>query len=364
MALDQIWKQQLTLVSYGNEYLAQNLSFNRWVQHAIFDQHSFAFRDLNTQHLLAQHFQIWLEGLKKQGVYKLSLHSSTILNDEQNPNANVELLAITHFIVSHDKQKKQAWIFGKELAEWYQADNEYEAPLTQRSNIRLETFWRFELNSKLIKRVEQDFIQPNWDDIQAYTESELFETKFAQGFQAPFDIHLPYNGAINTHIENQTSPTKPNGQNEETSSLDPLHETQPLKEGFKLSLLPTDYQADYAHESLHRLDALTTFINKKIQHPYHADDTTLTPEEQLNLRHFSQKLDNLMGKFIVKVANHYKTAQLTPKEVPSPFDNDLTTQKQALKSNHPHDVKSGKTGVISLILLTIIICFAAYYFGF
>ena len=84
MALDQIWKQQLTLVSYGNEYLTQNMSFSHWVDHAIFNQHAFAFRDLISQHLLAQHFQIWLEGLKKQGVYKLSLHNSSILNDEKN----------------------------------------------------------------------------------------------------------------------------------------------------------------------------------------------------------------------------------------------------------------------------------------
>ncbi len=43
MALDQIWKQQLTLVTYGNEYLTQDLSFNRWIQHSIFNQHQFAF---------------------------------------------------------------------------------------------------------------------------------------------------------------------------------------------------------------------------------------------------------------------------------------------------------------------------------
>jgi len=66
MALDQIWKQQLTLVTYGNEYLTQDLSFNRWIQHSIFNQHQFAFRDLISQHLLAQHFQIWLEGLKNK----------------------------------------------------------------------------------------------------------------------------------------------------------------------------------------------------------------------------------------------------------------------------------------------------------
>ena len=46
MALNQIWKQQLTLVTYGNEYLRQNLSFNQWRQHHIFDHHSFQFRDL------------------------------------------------------------------------------------------------------------------------------------------------------------------------------------------------------------------------------------------------------------------------------------------------------------------------------
>ncbi|MEX7475884.1 hypothetical protein AB0861_006445, partial [Acinetobacter baumannii] len=40
MALNQIWKQQLTLVTYGNEYLHQNLSFSQWRQHHIFDQHS------------------------------------------------------------------------------------------------------------------------------------------------------------------------------------------------------------------------------------------------------------------------------------------------------------------------------------
>ena len=82
MALDQIWKQQLTLVTYGNEYLTQDLSFNRWIQHSIFNQHQFAFRDLMSQHLLAQHFQIWLEGLKKQGVRRLSLHRSELLVDE------------------------------------------------------------------------------------------------------------------------------------------------------------------------------------------------------------------------------------------------------------------------------------------
>ncbi len=47
-------------------------------------------------------------------------------------NNNVELLPYAHFIVSHQNNKKIAWIFGHELAEWYSNDNEFEPPLTQR----------------------------------------------------------------------------------------------------------------------------------------------------------------------------------------------------------------------------------------
>ncbi len=41
-------------------------------------------------------------------------------------------------------------------------------------------------------------------------------------------------------------------------------------------------------------------FENKIQHPYHADGTELEPSEQLNLRHFSQKLEDLHAKFITK----------------------------------------------------------------
>ncbi len=340
MATDQIWKQQLTLVTYGNEYLAQDLSFSRWVQHGIFNGHAFSFRDLMSQHLLAQHFQIWLEGLKKQGVYQLSLHNSSILNDEKNPNANIELLAIPHFIVAHHKQNKSAWIFGKELAEWYQADNDYDTPTSQRSNIRQETFWRFELNTKLVKRIEQDLLQPNWDDIQVYTDNELFNSKYALGFQTPADITLPFYGRT---LEQSA--------------------TLPVVNNVDLALIPTDYQADYAHETLHRLDGLNVFIQQRIQHPYHEDGSPMSPDEQLNQRHFAQKLDDLTSKFVVKVANHYKSARLTPKEIPSPFDGAAPEKKQSLKSSTATSHKPGKANVFALIFITVIICIIAYYFG-
>jgi hypothetical protein len=347
MALDQIWKQQLTLVTYGNEYLNQDLSFSRWLNHAIFDQHSFLFRDLISQHLLAQHFQIWLEGLKKQGVQRLSLHNASSLNDEQNPNANVELLAFPHFIVSHAQNKKTAWILGKELPEWYTSDNDYSAPQKQSINLRQAIFWRYELNSKLAKRIEADFNQPNWEEIKAFMNNELFESKYAAGFTNPLNLSEPYYGV-----------------DESSSSFS--EENTLSTNSDRLALLPTDYQADYAHSTLHRLDALATFTQQKIQQPFNEDGTVLTPDEQLNLRHFSQKLDDLSAKFITKIANHYKTARLQPLEIPNNPLEETTYSKVSNFKSEPTQTeqqKSGKSGVFTLIIITVIICLLGYYFG-
>lgn len=339
MTLDQIWKQQLTLVTYGNEFLNKELSFNRWKQHPIFDQHLFVFRDLISQHLLAQHFQIWLEGLKKQGTKRLSLHSSNLLNDEQNPNANVELLPFAHFIVSHEANKKIAWIFGKELAEWYNADNDFEVPAAQQNPLRHETFWHFELNSKLAKRIDADLQPPNWDDIQSYTQTELFNSPLIQSFVEPTQSNLPYFGYV----------AKTNTENE----LDPQ----------KLALIPTDYAADFAHKSLYRFEALNYYIQNKLQHPQHEDGSLLSADEQLNLRHFSQKLEDLQAKFIVKVANHYQTAQLTSIAVNNPLEGAAVTTATSTPSTAHHPHKIGSSAVFKLILITVVICVVAYYFG-
>lgn len=346
MALDPIWKQQLTLVTYGNEYLNQDLSFNQWIQHSIFNQHCLRFRDLLTQHLLAQHFQIWLEGLKKNGTQRISLHSSAILNEEKNPNANVELLAIPHFIVSHEQNKKIAWIFGKELATWYTADNDYEAPKQQQEQFRQETFWRFELNNQLIKRIEADLQRPNWDEIQTYTDNELFESKYTEGFNDPKSNDSPYYGVPKTDRQN-------------------IEEMSLTKSAY-LPLLPQKYHANYAHNMLYRLEAFAEYIQYKQQQPYQADAEPMTAEEQLNLRHFSQKLDELSAKFIVKVANHYQSAQLSKIEVANPLDSADSAVTPASNLKMPKastSHKVGASGVIKLILLTVIICVCAYYFG-
>ena len=133
-----------------------------------------------------------------------------------------------------------------------------------------------------------------------------------------------------------------------------------------LALIPTDYSSDYAHQTLYRLDALSDFIQTKIQHPYKEDGQVLNPEQQLNLRHFAQKIDEISAKFIVKVANHYKTAQLTPKVAPDPFagmnTEDRTVKVSKAERPQSHH-KTGASSVIKLILITIVICVIGYYFG-
>ncbi|MCH7311985.1 hypothetical protein [Acinetobacter sp. ANC 4805] len=331
MALDQIWKQQLTLVTYGNEFLAGNLNFSRWIEHPIFNQNRLIFRDLLSQHLLAQHFQIWLEGLKKQGVKKLSLHLSSILNDEQNPNVNVELLPFSHFIVSHQANKKTAWICGLELAEWYNSDNEFEAPLSQRTTLREESFWRYELNDKFAKKVDTDLQKLNWNEIAVFLERELFNHKYTEDFLEPEQQDFPFYG----------------------------YEIDPTAISSKqLALIPTDYPADCAHRLLHRTQALTDYLEEKRRHPYHDSGELISPEEQINLRNFSQKTDDLFAKLIVKIANHYQTAQLTAE--PEIIDRTMETSEHF---NQVHHHKVGTAGVIKLIILTVIICMVAYYFG-
>ncbi|NHB56432.1 hypothetical protein G9F32_00070 [Acinetobacter sp. 194] len=349
MALDQIWKQQFALVTYGNEYLSQNLSLHLWAKHSIFNQHIFTFRDLTTQHLLAQHFQVWLEGLKKQGVTRLSLHNSSLLLDEKNPNPNVELLPYPHFIVTHYANKKTAWICGKELAEWYTSDNDFEAPALQKTDFRIETMWRFDLNATHIKRVEADLQQPNWEDIQVYTDNELFDHPLAKGFTEPVNRDLSYYGY----------------------QIKQAFDSEQPKLSIDLPLLPDDYHADYANETLHRLDALAQYVQAKIKHPYNDNGEALTQETLLSLKHFQQKLEDLTAKFITKVANHYKNARIRKVEMSSPLDSDLPQNNSAKRffnanqdTSKPDPVKHGNKGsVFTLILITVIICICAYYFG-
>lgn len=315
MALDPIWKQQLVLVTYGNEFLKNQLSFNTWVNHDIFQNVLLQFRSLQTQHLLAQHFQIWLENLKAQGVTQLSLHEASLLKEGTNPNPNIELLQFSHFIVAHSAQKKVAWLFGQELAEWYTADNEYEVPTAQQLKSKLMTMWDFELPQQVIKQVNLDLNRPNWDNISDYLEKEIFNQSYITNFTV---------NELNTAYYTGTS--NPESQ----------------------SLLPQDYHAEISHEFLFKLEQLDQQIEK-----HRKESNSLTAEMQS----FSQKVDELFSKLIVKTANHYKEAKRKVILGNSPFDHNENLSPE-------HKPSASTKSVIALILITIIIGALVYYFGF
>lgn len=326
MLLDQIWKRQLALVTYGNAYLTQNLELSHWRKHAILAQHELHFRDLIAHYLFAQHFQTWLETLKKQGVQRLSLHSSSLLNEEQNPNVHVELLPYAHFIVSHHGQQKFAWICGKELAEWENSETE------ENDATPTDIFWRFELNKKLIKKIESDFLPAQWQQIQEYLEKEIFQQTLLQDFQFNSSPIIPYTG-LTDETELDTFP-----------------------------LIPSQVQAELIHFNLQRFDAMKLFLAHKIQQPYHADGSIFSPEQQLDLRTLSQKLEELHGKFIIKAANHYQTAP-NMSEITKVFSEEQPATPLQRSETSLNTPKANGTGVIKLIFIAIIICALAYYFG-
>jgi hypothetical protein len=187
------------------------------------------------------------------------------------------------------------------------------------------------LNDKFAKKVDADLQKLNWNEIAVFLERELFNHKYTEDFLEPEQQDFPFYG----------------------------YEINPAAISSKqLALIPTDYPADCAHRLLHRTQALTDYLEEKRRHPYHDSGELMSPEEQINLRNFSQKTDDLFAKLIVKIANHYQTAQLTAE--PEIIDRTMETSEHF---NQVHHHKVGTAGVIKLIILTVIICMVAYYFG-
>ena len=334
MALDSIWKLQLTLVSYGNAYLSDQCQLDTLRLHQAFDLHEISWRDLTTQQLLAQHYTVWLERLKQLQVTHISLHHASLLSQEKNPNPHVELLAISHFIVSHHGKQKFAWIFGHELAQWYLSNESFQYPSNQQSSLRQMTYWRFELNNKLSKMIDQDLKKPNWDEIQLYLDDTLFKPATA------LSLHTE------EIIQDHHSTTPYTGQKQDDPDQLQVH-----------ALIPSQFQCPYIHHSLFRFDALDRAIQEAMRQSSDQDAPNAQHLAQLRAMHI--KLDEHHAKFIVKAANHFQSAQVSPIVAPSPFDTPMITDNRTTTAT----AKNNKVSVLTLIIITAALCVAAYYFG-
>lgn len=332
MAIAPIWKQLLTFVSYGNDYLKHGLALSEFRNHSIFFQHTCQFRDLKQQHLLAQHFTVWLEGLKRQGCTQLSLHSAELLLNEANPNPNVELLAYSHFIVSHHADQRYAWICGQELAEWYQYDNPIELPLSQKSSLTHSVLWRYALTVGLNKAIDEDLATANWADIQHFLDERIFHHALAQDLVIPM-AGTPYMGIEKARLLETDGQWKTD-----------VH---------YLPVLSHRYIADLAHQLLYQFDALEEHLYELKQQQ--AQNTETSEEDRITLRNFSQTVEELHIRCLTKIANHHDTAQLSQLIAPS------TTQTEYRAAQTPSTV--GAKQVAGLIGLVLIICLLGYYFG-
>ncbi|AOA59157.1 hypothetical protein [Acinetobacter larvae] len=342
MALDQIWKQQLALVCYGNQFLTQHVDIEQWIEHTIFKNYDLQFRSLEPSQLLAQHFKIWLTHLKAQGVSQLSLHPSSLIASEANPNPQVELLELPHIIISHHPKQKFVWMIGKELAAWDSEGLAENLMLAQTNAKQQLCFWRYALPSKYSKHVNAALKAANWDEIEQYLQRELF--------QHPFSKDFIFEASNNSYT----------GLNQANAN----------------SLLPPAYPVPYIHQSLYRLDALSLHIGDLIQHPYQETGEIYPPEQQQQLRQFADKISLLQQKFIVKVANHYQTATLTMQPIPSATAtnnaNSSANVDQIQPQHNPpypnmpqpaakHEPR--QSNAWKLVLLVIVLCALAYYFG-
>ena len=72
---DETFLRQVTLVSYGTQFLCGKLPLNGWYHHSIFHKTRFQFRSADDNRLLADDFTLWLAALRNAGAQRLSLHT-------------------------------------------------------------------------------------------------------------------------------------------------------------------------------------------------------------------------------------------------------------------------------------------------
>lgn len=310
--MDQIWQQQLTLVSYGNQFLQQDVAIDSWLQHAIFYGQQFQFRDLSSHAPLAPHFYIWLQELKKQGVQRLSLHSAQLLRKDKNPNPHVELLDAAPILVSHGKKSKTAWILGRELQQW-DIDAQFKQPITQRHNIQIHQLWRYPLNAKHHKKLLADLGPLAWDTEHARLLQQFITLAEAQGFECTLALDNLFYG--NTLIESHP-------------------DSSTMQEIKLLAIIPAAFPAPLAHAWLQRATALNDWLD---EHPQHMN------------AQFRTTWAVAFSKLIIDIANHYPSAQLSP----------VVAEHVALHSTaQVHHVT-----VWRVLFVVILLCAAGYYFG-
>lgn len=106
--------RQIALVSYGTQFLRDQLALDDWYRHGIFFGARLQFRQLADNALLADDFTWWLGILKQSGAVRLSLH---LLSE-----FGIARPAVIHYgdyaVVAHFPGRHQIWAVGVERPAW------------------------------------------------------------------------------------------------------------------------------------------------------------------------------------------------------------------------------------------------------
>lgn len=158
--------RQVALVSYGTQFLRDEIELEDWYRHGVFFDARLQFRDQDNT-LLADDFTLWLEILKASGATRLSLHLAGQFDIDLPRTSPGE----GHAVVAHFADRHEIWTVGSELPGWLThplRPQERWIPNSTSWGGAIDTYWRVaDLPGKL------EVVDTNWKALTAAIALDL-----------------------------------------------------------------------------------------------------------------------------------------------------------------------------------------------
>lgn len=217
MYLERAYRQ-ITLVSYGNEYLNNSVNSEIIDRHPLLFNHFPILRDTQHGTLLCGSASHILSSLIKLGAYKLSLHISHDLKLELQNTRNFSFSTSKHdfcIIVHFNDSTYKVLIQSDELPLWQEADDansvhksyeDYRKRISyDYSNYyqNVEIYTLHDLALENTSTIERDLTPLNWDNFFKDTESYLYKTETAKKYGI-YPITLDTNNCYEGNLFNRS----------------------------------------------------------------------------------------------------------------------------------------------------------------
>lgn len=211
MYLDQAYRQ-ITLVSYGNEYLKGAIDSDLLDRHPLLFDHFPILRDLDHGTLLCGSASHLLEHLKSLGATKISLHLSSDLVDDLIDskrftffNSESSFCIAVHFQDSTFK----VLVFSKEIPSLQSYDDTDYPIFSNYSSYydNTETYTLHELSETSISNIQKDVAPVDWQSFFNFVQNSLYPNDIAKRYgiyPIPLDNNNCYEGNLfNSEKEEQ-----------------------------------------------------------------------------------------------------------------------------------------------------------------